>query len=207
MEPYVRQIGLEAENIGCDRAGAAIVRGVSFKLAPGDALKLFGPNGSGKSSLLTLFAGLVRPVEGELIWISGADRSAAPFQHSLFFLGHDASIKLSLTGTENLIFWARTYGADRKHIEDALRAVNASEFAGQRAARLSAGQRRRLDLARAILSNRPVWLLDEPAAAIDRAGVELIRDLMARHRERGGVAIIATHDDLGPGYQRLELAR
>lgn len=207
MEPYAQQIGFEADNAGCDRAGAAIVRGVSFKLAPGEALQLFGPNGSGKSSLLSMFAGLIRPVEGALIWRSGEQQSDAPFENSVFFLGHEASVKSSLTAEENLFFWAATYGAARARVDEALNAVEAASFAKLRAGRLSAGQRRRVDLARAILADRPVWLLDEPAAAVDRDGVEIIRNLTARHRARGGVAVIATHDDLGSGYHRVELGR
>ncbi len=207
MEPYAQQIGFEAENAGCDRAGAAIVRGVSFNLAPGEALQLFGPNGSGKSSLLSMFAGLIRPVEGALRWRRVEEEADAPFENSVFFLGHEASVKPSLTAEENLIFWAQTYGASRALVDEATAAVDAEGFAKLRAGRLSAGQRRRIDLARAVLADRPVWLLDEPTAAVDRDGVEIIRDLTARHRSRGGVAIIATHDDLGPGYQRVELGR
>jgi len=148
MEPYAQQIGFEAENAGCDRAGAAIVRGVSFKLAPGDALQLFGPNGAGKSSLLSMFAGLIRPVEGSLRWRKGERQTAAPFAHSIFFLGHEVSVKPSLTAEENLAFWARTYDARQARVDEAIEAVDAARFAKLRAGRLSAGQRRRVDLAR-----------------------------------------------------------
>ncbi|WDI30863.1 heme ABC exporter ATP-binding protein CcmA [Hyphococcus flavus] len=207
MEPYAQQIGFEAENAGCDRAGEPVVRGVSFSFSPGDALQLFGPNGSGKSSLLSMFAGLIPLAEGALRWHLGDEQSATPFEQSVFFLGHDASVKPSLTARENLSFWAACYGAGKERIDAAIDSVKAMTFADLRASRLSAGQRRRIDLARAVLADRPVWLLDEPAAAIDSDGVEVIRNMIAEHRARGGLAIIATHDHLGSGYQRLELGR
>ena len=204
MEQYRRAISLSAENAGCDRAGAAIVRGISFRLAPGDGLQLFGPNGSGKSSLLSMFAGLIRPSEGTLQWNCDDQESVRPPDQSIFFLGHEASVKSALTARENLRFWAKTYGGG--DVSHALEAVAAGSFAHLRAGRLSAGQRRRVDLARALLARREVWLLDEPTSAIDRDGVAIIRNLIDDHLARGGIAIFATHDDLGPGFKRLELA-
>lgn len=205
MKRYRRAISFEADDAGCDRAGAAIVRGVSFSLSPGEGLQLFGPNGSGKSSLLSLFAGLIRPVEGAVRWRIEKEEQATPPEDSLFFLGHEASVKAALTARENLSFWASAYGGG--DVDAALKVVGASSFAGLRAGRLSAGQRRRVDLARAAIAKREVWLLDEPAAAIDRDGVGMIRKLIDNHLDRGGIAVIATHDDLGPGFKRCELAR
>lgn len=204
MSSYRRAISLAAENAGCDRAGVAIVRGVNFTLEPGEGMQLFGPNGSGKSSLLSMFAGLIRPVEGGLRWRIGEEESAAAPEKSIFFLGHDASVKPALTAEENLRFWATASGGD---VNAALLAVEADTFRNLRAGRLSAGQRRRIDLARAFLGNREIWLLDEPTAAIDCDGVKIIRKLIDGHLARGGIAIVATHDDLGPGFKRLELAR
>ena len=207
MERYPRKITVCAENAGCDRAGAAIVRGVSFRLQPGEGMQLFGPNGSGKSTLLSMLAGLIRPVEGTLRWRNGETETDRPPEDSIFFLGHEASVKGALTGEENLGFWAGAYGADRTKILEALKAVDAMAFRHLRARSLSAGQRRRIDLARCFLSERQVWLLDEPTAAIDRSGAVIIRQLIDKHLARGGVAIIATHDDLGEGFKRLELSR
>ena len=205
MNPYRRAVSLSAENAGCIRAGAAVVRGVSFALAPGEGLQLFGPNGSGKSSLLSMFAGLIRPAEGAVRWrADGADLDGPP-ENGVFFLGHEASVKPALTAAENLAFWVKTYGGG--DISAALNAVGADAFSGLRAGRLSAGQRRRVDLARAVIAEREVWLLDEPAASIDRDGVKIVRSLIDSHLARGGVAIVATHDDLGPGFKRVELAR
>lgn len=205
MERYGRAISLAAEDAGCDRAGTAIVRGVSFALAPGEGLQLFGPNGSGKSSLLSMFAGLISPAEGALKWRAGETETARPPEDSVFFLGHEASVKPALTAEENLAFWAKTYGVG--DVAAALQAVDAMAFRHLRARVLSAGQRRRVDLARAMLARREVWLLDEPAAAIDRSGVVIIRRLIDEHLARGGIAIVATHDDLGTGFKRLELGR
>ncbi|MFC2952912.1 heme ABC exporter ATP-binding protein CcmA [Marinicaulis aureus] len=205
MSPYRRAISLTAADAGCDRAGAAIVRGVNFSLAPGEGMQLFGPNGSGKSSLLSMFAGLIRPVEGVLEWrLDGAVSNAAP-AGGVFFLGHDASVKPALTAEENLRFWAQVNGGG--DVGAALKAVDGASFRHLRAGRLSAGQRRRVDLARALLVDREAWLLDEPTAAIDRDGVAVIRKLIDDHLSRGGIAIVATHDDLGDGFKRLELAR
>ncbi|GJL92069.1 heme ABC exporter ATP-binding protein CcmA [Hyphococcus sp.] len=205
MEQYRRAISFRAENAGCDRAGAAIVRGVSFGLSPGDGLQLFGPNGSGKSSLLSLFAGLIHPAEGMVRWhCEGVDSGKAP-DDSVFFLGHEASVKPALTAFENLKFWTGVYSGGG--VEQALEKLGAASFAHLRGGKLSAGQRRRVDLARAVLVQREVWLLDEPTAALDRDGVVLVRSLIDEHLTRGGIAIVATHDDLGDGFKRLELAR
>ncbi len=205
MDQYRRAIRLTAENAGCDRAGAAIVRGVSFSLAPGDGLQLFGPNGSGKSSLLSMFAGLIRPVEGEVLWYCDDAESPQPPDNSIFFLGHEASVKPALTTLENLKFWSDVYGGG--DVDLALEKLGATSFAHLRAGKLSAGQRRRADLARAVLGRREVWLLDEPTAALDRDGVVLVRSLINEHLGRGGIAVVATHDDLGDGFKRLELTR
>lgn len=213
MEPYAHPIGLEARDAGCDRGGAPVVRGVSLVLAPGEGVQLFGPNGSGKTSLLAMFAGLIAPAQGALVWRrareKGDEQSSKPFAGSVFFLGHEASVKPALTARENLEFWANTYGVGDApaRLDDALARVGAGAFAHQRAGALSAGQRRRVDLARAVIAERPVWLLDEPAAAIDKDGVAILQGLTNDHLSRGGVAIIATHDELGARFQRLVLGR
>jgi heme exporter protein A len=205
MEQYRRAISFRAENAGCDRAGAAIVRGVSFALAPGDGLQLFGPNGSGKSSLLSMFAGLIRPSEGTVRWRCEGEDYDKALDDSIFFLGHEASVKPALSALENLKFWAGVYGGG--NAEHALDRLGANSFAHLRAGKLSAGQRRRVDLARAVLASREVWLLDEPTAALDRDSVVIVRSLIDEHLARGGIVIVATHDDLGAGFKRLELAR
>ncbi|MEZ5894412.1 MAG: heme ABC exporter ATP-binding protein CcmA [Parvularculaceae bacterium] len=206
MTPDPVQIGLEARDTGCDRAGAPIVRGVSFRLAPGEGLQLFGPNGSGKTSLLSLFAGLIAPAEGAINWTAEGATSARAPVNSIFFLGHDAGVKPALTAAENLSFWAAGYGAPTDAIDAALDRVGARGLRDMRAGKLSAGQKRRVDIARAVIANRPVWLLDEPAASLDASGDDMLRMLLNDHFARGGIAVIATHDDLGPGFARLKLA-
>lgn len=210
MLRYKREITLLAEDVGCDRAGAPIVRGVSFTLKPGDALQLFGSNGSGKTSLLALFAGHIRPATGSANWsIAGGEAQENPFADSIFFLGHEVSVKPALTAQENLVFWAKLYGAGKNVGEDkiaaALERVGMSDCRNMRAGRLSAGQRRRIDLARALLAQREVWLMDEPAAAIDAQGGAMLRGVISDHLENGGIALIATHDELGVASRKLEI--
>ncbi|WP_411817960.1 heme ABC exporter ATP-binding protein CcmA [Hyphococcus sp. DH-69] len=211
MEPYAHPITLEATDVGCDRAGIPVVRGVSFTLKPGRAIQLFGPNGSGKSSMLSMFAGLIPPTEGELAWHSDGDKRAKPFDGMTLFIGHETSVKLALTAKENLQFWTQLYGIEKprrdERISQALDLVGASHFSDIRTGRLSAGQRRRIDLARAAIADRPIWLLDEPAAAIDATGVAVIGRMIEKHLEQGGIAIVATHDELGSKFDRLELGR
>lgn len=211
MSRYGADITLQMTNAGCDRAGAPIVRGVDLTLGPGEAVQLFGPNGSGKTSLLALIAGHVAPAEGKLTW--GRDEQSqgpAPFADSIFFLGHEASVKPALTAEENLLFWSALYGfsgaAARKAVREALDRLGISRLARMRAGRLSAGQRRRVDLGRALLARRPVWLLDEPVAALDAEGDRIVSAIIAEHLEAGGLAVIATHDQLAVASRRVELA-
>lgn len=210
MQRYNREITLLAEDAGCDRAGVPIVRGVSFALEPGGALQLFGANGSGKTSLLSLFAGHIRAATGSVCWrVADGVEQVNPFADSIFFLGHEVSVKPALTAQENLLFWAKLYGADQSAGTDqvgaALNRVDMSNFRNMRAGRLSAGQRRRIDLARALLARREVWLMDEPAAAIDAAGVTMLRGMISDHLDSGGIALIATHDELGVTSRKLEI--
>ena len=211
MSGYDRQISLFMQDAGCDRAGAPIVRGVDLNLAPGEAIQLFGPNGSGKTSLLALLAGHIAPAEGHIYWKSkGAQTGPAPFNRSVFFLGHEASVKPALTAEENLLFWAALYGFEKAEamtrIADALVRLKISALRAVRAGRLSAGQRRRIDLARALLARRPVWLLDEPVAALDSEGDRIVSGILSDHLAAGGLAVIATHDKLEFASRRLELA-
>ena len=211
MSRYGPEITLEMTNAGCDRAGAPIVRGVDLALGAGDAVQLFGPNGSGKTSLLALLAGHVAPAEGAVTWRRGdAAQGPKPFADSVFFLGHEASVKPALTAEENLLFWAALYGLDgaaaRQAVCDGLERLGIGRLRAMRAGRLSAGQRRRVDLGRALLARRPVWLLDEPVAALDAEGDRIVSAVIAEHLSGGGLAVIATHDQLEVASRRVELA-
>jgi heme exporter protein A len=211
MTPYERSISLEAKDAGCDRGGDAIVRGVTFSMGPGEAIQLFGPNGSGKTSLLAMFAGLIPPAEGNVRWRNGDNEDERPFEKSVFFLGHETAVKPTLTAEENLFFWAALYGRSKNEtktlIRDALERLDMAAFAHVKTGRLSAGQRRRIDLARALLCNREIWFLDEPAASLDWEGSAIAGTMIAEHLARGGLAIVATHAALAFDARRVELKR
>ncbi|MEM9616528.1 MAG: heme ABC exporter ATP-binding protein CcmA [Pseudomonadota bacterium] len=208
MHAYPRQITLRARDVGCDRGGAAIVRGVDLTVSPGEAVQLFGANGAGKTTLLNLFAGHLRTAEGEVSWRIGEGEwtPSRPAQ-SILFITHAAPMKPALTALENLFFWARSYAIpaqqEKETVHGALEHVGMSAYADLRAGKLSAGQRRRLDIARAILARREIWLMDEPAAAIDAKGAEMVGAVIAEHLAAGGIAIAATHDTLGVASRKL----
>ena len=162
-----------------------MLRGVSLAVPPGGALLLLGANGSGKSTLLRVLAGLKRPDAGAVLWMGAA---ADPWP--VAYLGHQDAVKPGLTAAENLGFAARTgQGTPR----GALAALDLLPLADLPARLLSAGQKRRLALARLVLSPAPIWLLDEPTLGLDTAAVERLGGLLAAHRAAGGVVVTATH--------------
>jgi len=160
---------------------------LQFELRPGGVLLLRGPNGVGKSTLLLALAGIVRPDAGT---IAGAERTA------LHLLNYQSGLKGRLTVSENLKFWQAMNGANGLSVEAALEAVGIGGLGMLEAGYLSSGQLRRLALARLLVSKRPIWLLDEPSAALDAEGEVLLGRLIDAHREQGGIAVIATHHEL-----------
>lgn len=162
-----------------------------------------GPNGAGKTSLLRLIAGLVRPSAGE-VTLQGAslDLTVAEQSH---YLGHLDALKSSLTVAENLAFWTDFYGGAGRSALAALEAVGLARLSHLPAAYLSAGQRRRLSIARLLASKRPVWLLDEPTSALDAASQATLVELMRSHLAEGGVILAATHAPLGLPGRELRL--
>lgn len=184
---------LTAEGLSCVRGGRALFRGLSFALAAGEALAITGANGAGKTSLLRILAGLLAPAEGKIV-LAGAENSVAEASH---FLGHLDAVKNALSVRENLDFHRALLGGGRSANEAALSRVGLAALADLPGYVLSAGQRRRLALARLIAAPRPIWLLDEPTASLDTAGQELLTGLMGEHRARGGIVIAATHLPLG----------
>jgi len=171
---------------------------LSFRLEPGGALVLIGRNGSGKTTLLRLIAGLMPRAAGDVLW-SGEDALADLPSHGLrlAYLGHQDALKLGLTAVENLALWARVGKEGRAvAIEDALAAVGLEDLAHLPARMLSAGQRRRVAIARLLVSGAVLWLLDEPTTALDTASVARLGGLAAAHRAAGGMVIAATHLDL-----------
>ncbi len=175
--------GLEARDISAIRGERLVLRGLSFIVPPGGALLLLGANGSGKSTLLRVLAGLKRPDAGSVLWMGETEAPVA-------YLGHQDAVKPGLTALENLRFAAQT---GRGTMLDALAALDLLALADLPARLLSAGQKRRLALARLVLSPAPVWLLDEPTLGLDAAAVERLGGLLAAHRAGGGVVVTATH--------------
>ncbi len=169
---------------------------LEFALEPGDGLILRGPNGSGKSSLLRLLAGLLRPSAGELRWAGGAFRADDPEHRArLHFVGHLDAGKANLTVRENLAFLAGLLGFAELR-EAALERFDLVALAELPVRYLSAGQKRRLALARLELAPRPLWLLDEPAVGLDATNRLHLEGLIADHRAAGGLCIVATHGDV-----------
>jgi heme exporter protein A len=191
---------LSADNLACSRGGREVFRGLSFSVPGGEALLVSGRNGAGKSSLLRVIAGLVHPSGGRLA-LDGGDPEAA-IGEQLHYLGHQDPLKPSLTVTENLQFWAAFLGDGVNAIETALAAVDLGPLSSLPAAYLSAGQRRRLSLARLVAVKRPLWLLDEPTSALDTASQARLAELMRGHLAGGGMIVAATHGAIG-----LERAR
>jgi heme exporter protein A len=197
--------GLAGEGLAAFRGERLVFRDIAFDLAPGGALVLAGPNGTGKSSLIRLIAGLTPPAAGRLLW-DGADALDDPPLHArrLCFLGHLDAVKPGLTVADNLRL---SMNSDRRRIGAALDMVDLARFAPLPARLLSAGQKRRLALARLALTDAPLWLLDEPTTGLDAASVARLESRFAAHRAAGGMIIAATHLPLDlPGARMLSLA-
>lgn len=176
---------LRVRDLSVARGGIRLLDAVGFDLAAGQALVLRGPNGLGKTTLLRTLAGLQPPLRGAV----DTDPDA------LVYAGHADGIKPTLSLAENLSFWARVFG--KSDISGALRAFDLTALADRPAGQLSAGQKRRLGLARLLVTGRALWLLDEPTVSLDAASVGLFAQAVAAHLAGGGAAAIATHIDLG----------
>jgi heme exporter protein A len=200
---------LTADDLACLRGDRLVFAGLGFRLAPGGALLLVGPNGSGKSSLLRLLAGLVRPFRGALSW-DGRPVADDPDAHRarLAYVGHLDAVKPALTVQESLAFWAGMAGAPdpAAAAAAALERVGVGRLAETSGRLLSAGQKRRAALARLFVAHRPLWLLDEPTVALDRAAVAMLERAAAGHRAGGGMVVASTHADFDlPGADVLRL--
>jgi heme exporter protein A len=186
---------LTGRQVRCVRGGREIFADLDFSVQTGEALAVTGPNGAGKTSLLRLIAGLLTLAGGAIDLEGGTDDLTAAEQ--AHYLGHRDALKPALSVQENLTFWRDFLGGTAGDTQPALAAVGLDHIAHLPAAFLSAGQRRRLSMARLLAARRPVWLLDEPTSALDAAGQTLFARLMGDHLESGGLIVAATHAPLG----------
>ncbi|MFS2175589.1 heme exporter protein A [Rhizobium pisi] len=191
---------LTAENLAARRGEDLIFVNISFHLAAGEALVLTGRNGSGKSTLLRVVAGLLRPEKGTVIFRDeGSPEGRHPGEVS-HYLGHRNAMKNELTVVENLDFWQSFLAnpdAAGLPVEDAAEAVGLSGITHLPFGYLSAGQQRRIAFAKLLVAHRPVWILDEPTAALDASADRLLAQLIAAHQAKGGIVLAATHQPLG----------
>lgn len=185
---------LTAENLTLARGGVPVLTGIGFTLDPGEALILRGPNGAGKTTLLRTIAGLQPALSGT---ITGADDKVA-------YAAHADGLKSMLSVEENLMFWARIFGRDA--IAQAVEAYALAPLRDRLAGTLSAGQKRRLGLARLLVTGCPIWVLDEPTVSLDKAAVAMFANVVRSHLSTGGSALIATHIDLGLEARILDVA-
>ncbi len=195
---------LSASDLTCRRGGREIFAGVGFSVASGEALSISGRNGAGKSSLLRMVVGLVR-IDGGRLDLEGGDPELTLGEQA-HYLGHEDALKPSLSVGENLQFWAGFLGAGAADIGKPLTAVGLDVLADLPAAYLSAGQRRRLSIARLLAVERPIWLLDEPTSTLDAMAQERLAGFMRTHLAAGGLILVATHGAIGlDDAQELQL--
>ncbi len=195
-----RRVQLAISDLALDRGGWRLFEHLSFTAPAGAHVALTGPNGAGKTSLLRAIAGFLRPAAGTIAVDGRAPEDAAPLLH---FLGHRDGLKATLDARAHVRFWADVLGGGA--VEDVLARVGLGRVTDLPARTLSAGQSRRLALARLIAAPRPLWLLDEPAAALDTAGKALLNTLIDAHCAGGGIVVAAVHEPLGAPTQTVQL--
>ncbi|UNK29592.1 cytochrome c biogenesis heme-transporting ATPase CcmA [Serratia plymuthica] len=196
---------LEAKSLSCVRDERTLFSELSFTVKPGEIIQVEGPNGAGKTSLLRILAGLAQPESGEVCWRGqNTLRHRENYHQDLLFLGHQPGIKTMLTPFENLQFYQAVRAApDRQAIWRALEQVGLVGYEDLPVAQLSAGQQRRVALARLWLSECPLWILDEPLTAIDKQGVAELISLFEQHAQQGGMVLLTTHQDLAGTTQAV----
>ena len=186
---------LTAVDLACHRGGRDVFTGISFAVGAGEALIVTGRNGAGKSSLLRTIVGLVRTAGGRLS-LEGGDPELTIAEQA-HYLGHLDALKPSLSVEENLRFWAGFFGGGAVELRPALEAVGLATLSDLPAAYLSAGQRRRLSIARLLAVKRPIWLLDEPTSTLDTTAQGRLAEFMRSHLAGGGLILAATHGPTG----------
>jgi heme exporter protein A len=197
-------VRLSVDRLACRRSGRLIFEDVSFDLGPGEALAVTGRNGAGKSSLLAILAGRLPAARGAVSAEIPGERSLAECIH---FVGHRDGLKNALTAAENLAYARDLLGEPALPAGDALKAVGLGHAALIPVAYLSAGQRRRVALGRLLVARRPLWLLDEPASALDGPARETLRALMGKHLAGGGLIVAATHEPIGVAEREISIRR
>ena len=196
---------LIAENLGGERGGETVFSNIGFALDQGEALIITGPNGSGKSTLLRIVAGLLPVARGKVL-VEGGGEAFPTVASASHYLGHLNAMKTALSVEENLGFWRAFQGEPALSVEEALETVALGGLGHLPFGYLSTGQRRRVSIAKLLVSRRPVWLLDEPTAGLDKASEERFAGLMRGHLEDGGIVVAATHLPLGlAGARELQM--
>ncbi|KKD62184.1 cytochrome C biogenesis protein CcmA [Grimontia sp. AD028] len=201
---------LEVRELSCIRDERVLFEDLSFTVSSGDLVQIEGPNGAGKTTLLRIIAGLGLAESGEVFWDGElVNKAREEFYGNLLFLGHSTGVKREMTAFENLAFYQRMHGdADEASLWDALARVGLAGREDVPAAQLSAGQNRRVALARLWISQSKLWILDEPLTAIDKQGVKVLESLFQQHVNNGGMVLFTTHQDMfegNPGLRRIRL--
>lgn len=195
---------LQANQLNCERDDRTLFADLSFELRCGELVRITGPNGSGKSTLIRILVGLSAGFEGEVSFKGQPmQRARASFYDALLYLGHQVGVKASLSPEENLS--SIEPETSQQAIYDALEKVGLKGFEDVPSQSLSAGQQRRVALARLYLQSKPIWILDEPFTAIDQSGVEQLEQLLIEHSHKGGLVILTTHHQLSVPHKEITL--
>lgn len=196
---------LSAQNLTCIREERVLFEALDVNISAGDIVQIEGPNGAGKTSLLRILAGLSQPYDGTIYFQNKAvAQQRENFHQNLLYLGHLPGVKGEMTAQENLEFNLALHGLNASDAEETLSEVNLLGFEDALASHLSAGQHRRISLARLWQSQHKIWILDEPFTAIDKLGVEKLEQLFLRHADNGGCVILTTHQDLSLPAERVK---
>lgn len=196
---------LEINNLALQRGDRLLVRDLSFEIKSGEAIELRGANGTGKTTLLRAIAGFHNPIFGEIKFKGNEDWANCDF---LMYLGHNDAIKANESVEQQLNFWADFFSSPRAKIAEISARLNINRILPIQGGGLSAGQRRRVAIARIMLANRPLWLMDEPFAPLDKNGREILGQILNEHRQNGGMIIAAVHDTpLGNEMRTLDLGQ
>ena len=196
---------ISAKNLTCIREERMLFENLNLNICPGDIVQIEGANGSGKTSLLRILAGLSLPYEGDVLFQDQPiAQTREQFHQNLLFLGHLPGVKGEMSAQENLEFNLALHGLDSNCAEKTLSEVNLLGFEDALASHLSAGQHRRIALAKLWQSQAPIWILDEPFTAIDKLGVKKLEQLFLQHADNGGCIILTTHQDLSFDDDRIK---